>query len=356
MTDRLRLPAVDGLRGLAVILVLIHHAGSLESYVSPLVSRAHWGSMGWFGVDIFFALSGFLITRILIANRERGVGLGQFYARRAARLLPAAAACAILIGCVYSWAESAWAMSYVYNWRLPPAKSPAGHFWSLAVEEQWYVVWPLAVALLPSRWLRPATLMLIVAMVTANVLTAAAIPLGWVTESTGRLWLAAATPTRGLPIAMGAMLAIGQDRLVGQRSGLWLGLALLGGGWLLHGWAKPAMVGHAETALRNVVAALSATGLLAVVLSGQWSAMQAVFCDGWLRWVGRVSYGLYLYHYPIFWLTGADTASRPHHLVVPLAATVAVAAASYYGFERPILDGSWRRLIAWRRTCAACPA
>ncbi|HMJ76361.1 MAG TPA: acyltransferase, partial [Iamia sp.] len=153
-------PALDGLRGAAVAAVLLYHAGHLEG--------------GYLGVDLFFVLSGFLITSLLLSeHRSTGaIGLGAFWVRRARRLLPAALV--LLVGvAVYGWllarpvdlgqirGDGLATLFYVANWHtvlegssywdLSLAPSPLQHTWSLAIEEQFYLLWPLAVTLVARR-------------------------------------------------------------------------------------------------------------------------------------------------------------------------------------------------------------
>src|SRR3954447_22398213 len=150
------LPALDGLRGVAVVAVLFFHGGF------------RWAKGGWLGVSVFFTLSGFLITNLLVAewSSDRSISLKTFWSRRFRRLMPAALACLLLVafyGQVSASPEQLHhlrgdllaAVGYVANWRflfsklsyadLFSAPSPVQHFWSLAIEEQFYVLYPLVV-------------------------------------------------------------------------------------------------------------------------------------------------------------------------------------------------------------------
>src|SRR5262249_9075046 len=146
-------PALDGVRALAVLGVIASHSGMF--------------GLGWLGVDIFFGLSGYLITSILIdgkaAARSAQSYFGPFYIRRSLRILPLAWAVAILVAAVRGeWSGLGWYVGYLVNW-LPQSPPPRdlGHYWSLAVEEQFYLVWPAVVFFSSSRTLWRATLAII---------------------------------------------------------------------------------------------------------------------------------------------------------------------------------------------------
>ena len=151
-------PALDGVRGIAIAMVLLHHCGW------PRV----FGEGGWIGVDLFFVLSGYLITGILADTRE-SVGRGRsFYVRRALRIFPLYYAVLFALFVVapivhpISWAqyralvpEQAWYWTYLSDWRMafahPPTVTLLGHFWTLSIEEQFYWVWPVVIWSLTGR-------------------------------------------------------------------------------------------------------------------------------------------------------------------------------------------------------------
>ena len=300
-------PDVEGLRAVAVLSVMWFHAG-----LGGLTG-------GFAGVDIFFVISGFLITGQLVRETEAGgrISLPRFYARRAKRLFPAAAT-VLLTTALLTWLalpKVTWrdtggdivaAAAYVINWRLAArsvdylatdtAHSPVQHFWSLAVEEQYYLLWPillLLLALVISRRRLPVrpTMALGLAAITIpslawSVHLTAADPARAYFVTTTRLWelgigalvAVASTVCRGLPARAGATLA-------------WSGLALVGAGLLLQSTSTPWPGSAALVPVLGTAAVIagghSAGDLGPVRLLGRAP----------LVWIGGLSYSLYLWHW-----------------------------------------------------------
>ncbi|MCY9782518.1 acyltransferase [Nocardiopsis sp. EMB25] len=308
-------PEVQGLRALAVLLVLVYH---LDPRLLP---------GGYVGVDVFFVISGFLITSLLYreATGKGRVALGRFYVRRVRRLLPAATVVLVATGAASlvllplpRLADTAWQLvasaAYVENLYLadqavdylsaeaPP--SPVQHFWSLSVEEQFYVVWPLlfAVWALARRRPRAGTGFLVVvlgALFTASL--AASVLLA--VEGTAAAYFL--PTTRAWELAAGGLLAVGLAR-GGPPS--WLKLPL---GWLgLAAIAASAVFYDAGTAFPGWAAALPVLGAVAVIAaedSPGRPAASALLSTAPARFVGDVSYSLYLWHWPLIILTLAVT-------------------------------------------------
>jgi peptidoglycan/LPS O-acetylase OafA/YrhL len=359
-----QIPALDGLRGLAVIAVLLFHGGLA------------WATGGFLGVDVFFVLSGFLITSLLLGEqRATGtIGLGGFWARRARRLLPAL----VLVIAVVAVAtplfdpaaqvslrgDALAALGYVANWRFvlagadyfgrTAAESPLNHLWSLAIEEQFYLLWPL-VLLAVARGRQAAVWVGTVAAVGAGASAATMVLLHRGAEDVNRVYYG--TDTRVHTVLIGAALAallaprLGQSPTADdwpQPLRLLLGLvALVAAGnlicavalvdgdqsWLYEGGLPLFSVAAALVIAQGV---LVPNGLMGIALSLSP-----------LRTVGRLSYGLYLWHWPIYLLLTASRTglSGPALLVLRLVATFAVAFASDQLLERPFRAG-WLR--GWR--------
>jgi peptidoglycan/LPS O-acetylase OafA/YrhL len=353
-------PALDGVRAIAVMGVVGYHLG------------VSWLKGGFLGVSLFFTLSGYLITNLLLAERRTtgATSLSRFWARRARRLLPAAFAGIALAIVATTAAGSAdqlahlrgdvfGAVVYAANWRFVlghsayaagyQAPSALLHYWSLAIEEQAYIVVPLLVVVVLRRraTIRPLA-MAVAALMAASALASLLI------HDPNRAYFG--TDTRSLELLAGAALAIAVGfpgtsaaRRVPSRlaavlaAGALVGTAALWAtvsetsGWLTRG----GLWGVSALSCALLVGAL-AGGRLARILSAPP-----------LVAIGRRSYGVYVYHWPLFLLISPDTVGL-HGLgliAVRVAATGAVAAVSFRWLEQPIRRGTWpahhpRRLLA----------
>jgi len=344
------IPALDGVRGLAVLLVVVTHLQLLVPYEVTGISWVDDIIEGsYLGVDLFFVLSGFLITSLLLneVNRTRTLRFGAFYARRALRLLPALYVL-LAAHAVYAWwADLSWlqewatirsAVLYVSNWQLvfrPLTGVPdLGLLWSLAIEEQFYLLWPaVLITFLGPR--EPA------ARVGAILVAAIAAVAVWRAHlwQTGVFWaqLAVRTDTRIDALLVGALLASLWVRRTMPRTGAneaaWIGLAVIVG--CLATFDITEGTGYkGGLTLFAVAAAAVIWGLL----EGRWGGRR-VFDLAPLRALGRVSYGVYLWHYPIFYavsVQGEQWTNLERVLVAP-ALTVVAVLASWYLVERPAL-------------------
>lgn len=351
--------ALDGLRAVAVAAVLLYHG------------NVSWARGGFLGVDLFFVLSGFLIMSLLLAEQRRTgrLRLRAFWGARARRLLPAVALLLVAVLWVLPafgvrWGGrvtgDAWATAaYASNWWFIASKqsyvdqaagpSPLLHTWSLAIEEQWYLVLPL-VLVLSARMRRPtrflATLLALAAV--------ASVALAWWLRPAGgdpsRAFFG--TDTRAQELLVGALAALWVGHLVwrpeaaGRPRGIsWLaalgaagliGCAAVAGpesDWLYRGGLLLVAVACALLVVGAAAAPRATWGLHRLLA---WRPLVAV---------GLVSYGVYLWHWPVYLLLDADRTglAGPSLLALRVATTLLVATASYHLVEMPVRRQVWRQ-------------
>ncbi|HEX6419979.1 MAG TPA: acyltransferase family protein [Acidimicrobiales bacterium] len=356
-------PGLDGLRAVAVAAVMAQHAGVR----APGSARALVPG-GFLGVDVFLVVSGFLITSLLLVERRRDgrIDLRAFWVRRARRLLPAAAllvaATSVLVVAAglpldvrSARGDALAALGYVANWRFVVTDqsyfaafalpSPFRHLWSLSVEEQWYVLFPpVLIALCALARRRPAVL-------TAALATGALASAAWAaalhTPGTDPSRVYYGTDTRAQALLVGAALGaatLHHHRLarVLTRLAPLLGVAGLAGLAVLFATVE----GHATALYRGgflAVALVAATAVAGVALPDARGPARWLLSRRGPVLVGRLSYGLYLWHWPIYvWLTPDRVgAGGPRLLAARLTATFVVAGASYVLVERPVRHQGW---------------
>ena len=352
-------PALDGLRAVAVMAVIVYHLG------------AGWARGGYLGVDAFFVLSGFLITSLLLiefAGTGR-IDLRAFWIRRAKRLLPAML---LVLAGVAVWAavaipaeqlgrlrgDSLATLIYGANWRfvatghsyfdLATSASPLEHMWSLAIEEQFYLVWPLVAfgALAICRG-RPTVLAII--CIVGTFCSVAAMALLYDSGDPSRAYYG--TDTRAHALLIGAILAIVLHDRTWRRTAVRRGMQALGvaGGITVIVFMTVA----ADTSswmYRGgfVLFALAVAAVITAAVTGGASPVRALLALAPLVWIGRISYGLYLWHWPVQTaLSEGRTGLHGTTLdLMRILTTFALATASFYAVEQPIRRGALSRRTA----------
>jgi peptidoglycan/LPS O-acetylase OafA/YrhL len=337
-------PDVEGLRAVAVLLVIASHVTGVPAG-------------GYVGVDVFFVISGFLITGLLLREHARTgrISLRDFYARRVRRLMPAA----VLVLAVTNVAayllfageragqalrDSVWALGFLANVRFsaigtdyfddtrPP--SPVQHYWSLAVEEQFYVVWPCL--LLGALWLaRKRGAAVVLLLVTAASLAWSL----WATEA-GATSAYFATPARAWELGVGALVAVLALTSVPRRIPVAVGTAL---GWLgLYGIVLAAVLLDERTPFPGSAALLPVLATALVLLGGEAGAADRnpVLVNPVAKYVGRLSYSLYLWHWPVL-VVCAAVLPEGLLVVVPLVASFVLAALCHHLVEDPVRRSAW---------------
>lgn len=340
-------PALDGIRAVAVTLVLLFHQGF------------SWMTGGYVGVSVFFTLSGYLITSLLlIEHRSTGrVSYAAFYVRRVKRLLPASLACLLAVTVLsargtFSRAaglrgDVVAATLQVANWRsltrgtsyaqlVQRGLSPVDHFWSLSVEEQFYWLWPLVFAGL--AFLARKRISHVTVMVSAAVAAMAIAPMiAWNWGGDAAYW---ATPARLGEIVVGAALAaVLHGRVARPTWWRWLGAASL---VVVVATAAvlPSGSGFAYQGGLSLFALASAGLIAGVQVAGPVRTLLAVRP---LVALGRISYGVYLYHWPVYVVLDAERVDQTGWVLflVRITLTLAVATCSYLLVERPLRRGTW---------------
>jgi peptidoglycan/LPS O-acetylase OafA/YrhL len=353
-------PDIQAVRALAVSLVVLYHAG---------IPGVHGGFLG---VDVFFVVSGFVITNVLLRERaaKGTTSIPRFYARRVRRILPAATV--VLIATVfatYHWLsfitggananDAKYVAVFAGNFHFatigtqyftasqPP--STLQQFWSLAVEEQFYLVWPVLFLLLTMPWKTFSSVTRLVSVLTLVI----GASLTWCIVETrqNEIWAFFSPFTRAWELALGALLAVIGPHLRGRAPRSGFALATCGVvAVLLCTWFYSATTLWPGTA---VIVPVVATG--AIIAGG---SMRSPGSFGRfvnfppLQWMGNISYSLYLVHWPVMTIAMQYSISPLplHSELLLVALAIVLSAVLYYAIENPIRKSTWlanRRLVTF---------
>lgn len=341
-------PDIEGLRAIAVLLVVVYHA-RLGPFHGGLV-----------GVDVFFVLSGFLITSLLIRELQTSsrISMIGFWARRAKRLLPASSVTVITTLLVARWmlaplefrslghdalAAAGFVINIVFMRRGNDyfaadsvGPSPLLHFWSLALEEQFYLVWPLLIAL-AARARRSLRAIGILIAVVVVVSFGAGV---WYTKRSP-ITAFYVLPTRAWELGVGALLAVAESQLDRIKHAAcvllgWAGLA---------GVIVSSLVINDRTPFPGVAALLPVLSTAALIAAGSTSARftpTPVLSFAPLQWIGKRSYAIYLWHWPAYALATARWGTLDNgQAALTMGVAIAIAAVSYSLIENPIRRDPW---------------
>lgn len=340
-------PELDGIRAFAVLAVVAFHAG-----LKPATG-------GWLGVDIFFVLSGYLITLILLRERDRTgtVSLRDFWVRRLLRLYPALLLTLVLGAVFYTtigdggtfvgYIRTAGAAGlYVENfvWGLGGDElGRLGHTWSLAVEMQFYLVWPVLLVWMLQRKLRLAPMILGGIVVSYGLYVLQSAP------NLDRFPAAYYLPwTRSFELLLGALVAVllaarartaepatetPARRWVGWLIGIGFGVVLLGA------WTDSIWINQRAILWESPAAALLTVALIVHLDRVRNRGVGSLLAWAPVAWIGSVSYGVYLFHYPVIRVLQdhTDITEAKVMFVVALPLTLAIAAMSWRYVEQPAL-------------------
>ena len=333
------MPALDGLRGLAILLVLAHAFDVIQTRGGPGHQLGVWLDLGWIGVQLFFVLSGFLITGILLDTQSSPHYFRNFWIRRVLRIFPLYYG-ALVVALVLGVREhQAWLWTYTQNYAAPFGReNPAfPHFWSLAVEEQFYLLWPIVVWLIGRRGVIALAIALVPVAIASRVLVRAE----WGHDAAYMF-----TPCRMDALAIGAATAAlvrgnRLRRVIARTHATRLGS--YGSALVLVG----AVLGHLlrtgstmQTGGYTVIALGFAILLVAVLPMDRTPAR--IFAFAPLRRIGTYSYGMYVFHAPLHFYVGLPLLAHYEigsalgiaYMLGATLATFAAAALSYHLYER----------------------
>ncbi len=360
---RSHVPALDGLRAMSVFAVVAYHLD------------APWAQGGYLGVDVFFVLSGFLITGLLVDERRAAsrIDVAAFWGRRARRLLPAIM---VMLAALVVWA-SWWAdpvarsrfrgdglagLLYVVNWRFIAddasyfdrfaGANPLTHLWSLAIEEQFYLVWPLVVggvfALARKRPARAlAALCLVGALASAVAMSALYDP-----DDASRSYFG--TDSHSFGLMMGAAAALIPARRRPRKpvaiAGL-VGLAIVVAGMI-------SLTDGGSVAYRGGIAVVALASVPLILAASVPGAVRSLFSWRPLVAIGRVSYGLYLWHWPVIVVVDAERAGfgGAGLLLVRLGLILLATVLSFVLIEQPVRLRRWPTRPGWALPLATMAA
>lgn len=355
------LPVLDGIRGLAIVLVLLFHSAvlSTSNVVQKVVSSA------WVGVDLFFVLSGFLITGILLDSRLKENRFRHFYARRFLRIFPLYYATLILVfltpvGLLIAGdlieqgrQQQGWFWLHMQNWRCVLTNSwnfaPLNHFWSLAIEEQFYLIWPLVVFLAGPRRLAFIAFAVLIAGLSARI--------ALVADGTSPIVIYSATFLRLDGFMTGALAALVvrtglEHRRVAKYAFACTVASLIPLGLLMRRpQALLCLDPWTQTIGFTLLAALFAALILIAVTVPNESIMTRTLRWSPLRFMGKYSYAIYVFHFPILFalvqmkvedyprFMQAFAVSHPRllNLLLMVGASISLALISWNLFEKRFL-------------------
>lgn len=347
-------PELDGVRAVALLTVFVHHLG-----VVMWLHRPSWFVPGGqVGLDLFFALSGFLITALLLGERERtgGIRAGHFLWRRFLRLMPAVVlfvaglTAANLVTGRYPddrlWRSAAWVLPFATNLGLENVVAEAGHTWSLSVEVHFYVLWGLLTALVAAKVRRPYPML--AALAGAGIVAAAVLRgLAYADDPGDAFHIYSQTIYRIDAPLLGALAGVAWmagwlDRVPARVAGWAAPLALAA--LALATFRTDPLAAGLYRGLFTVVAACGCLLVVAVQRSGPTRTRAALRFPP-LVFLGTISFSVYLWHLPVMMFVWRNATAWPvaQQLVVASAASLALGAASYYAIERPVLRWRARR-------------
>lgn len=345
---------IQGLRAIAVLFVVADHL-------------AHWPSGGFVGVDVFFVISGFLITGLILREYERTgtISFVGFYKRRLRRIMPAALTVLAVTSAVAYWVfsearaketllDALWSLLFAANWHFSAVgtdyfqaggpTSPLQHFWSLAVEEQFYFVWPWLMALIfwagskSAGWNKAKARKAVGSAMAAIVILSFAWAL--FQSATNPTPAYFSTFTRAWELGVGALVAVIAPAFRRIKNGLRPVIAWIGVGGIV--WSVLGVSAESSFPAPWAAVPVLATALVIIAGTGGEQRFLAPLTNRVTGYVGDVSYSLYLWHFPVIIVAGAFLPeATPEFYVAALVAMFTLSMASFHLIEEPIRKFEW---------------
>jgi peptidoglycan/LPS O-acetylase OafA/YrhL len=328
-------PALDGLRGLAILLVVFYHNFGFVNYFF----------FGWLGVDLFFVLSGFLITDILLKTRNDPHYLKNFYGRRILRIFPIYYLILIiflfiipsftpsLINVDYYKSHQVWLWFYLQNWLyifkpVPPDALGLSHLWSLAVEEQFYLLWPFVILLIGKA--KP----LFFLMLSLLFIVMATRFLVWLYHIEKIAYFNLYTFSRIDGICIGSMLALlsqFNSRLL-QKNTAFVVFTLAGLNFIFYFFNQAYSFTFPFLAIVGYTTFAAVFGILVNEAVNNNKIVDLMFNNWFMKFFGRISYGLYIFHWPVYLMMRHSMPGLPN-ILISIMATISAIMMSWLSFE-----------------------
>lgn len=346
----MKVKVLDGLRGYAVLLIVLAHLPYISNsvfaeYLSLFIRNF---KISYLGVDLFFVLSGFLITRILIKEKaENRFSFKRFYLKRVLRIFPIYYIVIILSGILFTWKGIAYIAPYLSNYYFSfnIGPHPLRHVWSLAVEEHFYLIWPLLIYLFSLNTAKKVILIIIPILITLSLCYNYTF---YDIDSANQLILRA-SQFRILSIAIGSFFAFIEPKirtLSKINTILTLVIFFLSYSLTVILYKLVAIKIVPLPLLFLVLFSITSSSLFLYILQFEKkkSLINYLFTNKFIRYIGLISYGIYLYHFPILYFFGITQNQLGAGLVpfdqllIPLLLIFLIPSISYFAIEKPLLN------------------
>lgn len=348
----MRIQVLDGLRGYAALMIIFSH---MSQVTDTVVGKSIYDAidilhLGYLGVDLFFVLSGFLITRILIKEKKNGeFSFRLFYLKRSLRIFPIYYLTILVCYLLFSLKDIAYMATYISNFYFffNDIKHPLVHTWSLSIEEHFYLLWPLLLYFIPLNLLKRYMLPTIVLIVLVSIIIAYSL----LESQKFNSILSYGTQFRILSLSIGAIFAFHENKIGKLNKRLatrWLFVLgfifyMLGIFSCYHAFQSISVTVFAIGRLFFFSICSSFFFLFVLIQESRGNTSDYLYSNKGIRYIGEISYGLYLYHYPIFFFLGIskgqfeDGSISFMMNIFSLVLTFFLAISSYVFIEKPIM-------------------